>query len=150
MRHPIRLAINGYGRIGRCFLRALHESPLRQSFRVVAINEPADLDSMAYLTRFDSTHGIFPGEVLQLGDGLAIDGEHIRVSHARSPEEAGWATQDIDILVECSGQYGTRAELERFLAAGCPRLLLSHPGRSAQDIDFTLIYGINERELTCR
>lgn len=150
MPHPIRLAINGYGRIGRCFLRALHESPLRASFQVVAINEPADLDSMAYLTRFDSTHGIFPGEVRQLDQGLEIDGAPIRVSHARNPEEVDWAALDIDILVECSGQYGKRSELERFLAAGCPRLLLSHPGRSAQDIDFTLIYGINDGELTGR
>ncbi|OWT66305.1 type I glyceraldehyde-3-phosphate dehydrogenase [Candidimonas nitroreducens] len=148
MPHPIRLAINGYGRIGRCFLRALHESPLRHSFQVVAINEPADLDSMAYLTRFDSTHGIFPGDVQQRDEGLVIDGVPIHVSHAREPEGVDWAALDIDILVECSGRYGTRAELERFLAAGCPRLLLSHPGRSARDIDFTLIYGINQHALT--
>jgi hypothetical protein len=82
---PLRIAINGYGRIGRCFLRALMESPLRERFTVVAINDPADLASIAYLTRFDSTHGRFPGNV-ELGDGcLLIESLPIPVFHASSP-----------------------------------------------------------------
>jgi D-erythrose 4-phosphate dehydrogenase len=80
---PLRLAINGYGRIGRCFLRALLESPVAHNLQVVAINEPANLESMAYLTRYDSTHGRFPGQV-ELGDGtLIVDGQPIAISHAR-------------------------------------------------------------------
>lgn len=143
---PLRLAINGYGRIGRCFLRALLESPVAHKLQVVAINEPANLESMAYLTRFDSTHGRFPGHVEITGDKLLIDDLPIRVSHSRTPEEVDWG--NIDLVVECSGIYGRRPELSRFLAAGCPRLLLSHPGLSADDVDATIVTGINQQTLT--
>lgn len=142
---PLRLAINGYGRIGRCFLRALMEAPAAHRLQVVAINEPANLESMAYLTRFDSTHGRFAGQV-DIGDGsLLIDGRPIAVSHAREPEAVDW--HGIDLLVECSGVYGRRDELQRFLDAGCPRLLLSHPGNSGDDVDATIVAGINEGSL---
>jgi len=145
---PLRLAINGYGRIGRCFLRALLESPTAHNLQVVAINEPANLESMGYLTRFDSTHGRFPGQV-EVGDGcLVIDGRPVAVSHARTPEEVDWQGLGIDLVVECSGVYGRRAELSRFLAAGSPRLLLSHPGHSAADVDATIVNGINQQTLT--
>lgn len=144
----LRLAINGYGRIGRCLLRALYESPLRNDIEIAAINEPADLDSMAYLTRFDSTHGRFPGEVEVDGDRLVVDGTAIPVTHASRPEAVPWDVLGIDILVECSGRYAYRPELERFLAAGCPRLLLSHPGHGAEDLDRTVVYGINQNNLT--
>lgn len=145
---PVRLAINGYGRIGRCFLRALYASPWRNKFQVVAINEPADIATIAYLTRFDSTHGIFPGEVTSEGESLVIDGHAIRVTHACMPEEVDWKAAGVDLLVECSGRYSTRRELARFIEAGCPRLLLSHPGHSAQDVDRTIVYGINQDELS--
>jgi glyceraldehyde 3-phosphate dehydrogenase/D-erythrose 4-phosphate dehydrogenase len=144
---PFRLAINGYGRIGRCFLRALQESDLGKYFQVVAINEPADLPSITYLTRFDSTHGRFPGTVEQAEGGLLIDGHFIAVSHASTPEAVNWVGLDIDLLVECSGQYSNREALERFTAAGCPRLLLSHPANSAEDVDATVVYGINLKKL---
>src|SRR3546814_1514948 len=125
MNSPIRLAINGYGRIGRCFLRALHESPLRHKYQIVAINEPSDLDSMAYLSRFDSTHGVFPGTVERDGESLIINGDAISVSHADTPDGVDWGRLGIDMLVECSGRYGLRADLRRFLDAGCPRVLRS-------------------------
>jgi glyceraldehyde 3-phosphate dehydrogenase/D-erythrose 4-phosphate dehydrogenase len=145
---PLRLAINGFGRIGRCFLRALHESALPGKPQVVAINEPADLESIAYLTRFDSTHGRFPGRV-DVGAGrIEIDGRAIAVTHATTPEEVDWRGLGIDMLVECSGQYTRRDELERFLAAGCPRLLLSHPGHSAADVDATVVFGFNQQHVT--
>ena len=144
---PQRIAINGYGRIGRCYLRALHEAGMAQQFRVVAINEPADLASIAYLTRFDSTHGRFPGRIETRDGRLLIDGEAIAVSHADTPEAVDWAAQDIDLVVECSGQYGSRSDLERFLRAGCPRLLLSQPGNSAEDVDATIVHGINDASL---
>ena len=146
MPNAYRLAINGYGRIGRCFLRALLESPAAHPLRVVAINEPANLESITYLTRYDSTHGRFPGLVEATGDSLHIDGHPIRVSHNRSPEETHW--RDIDLVVECSGIYGRRPELARFLTAGAPRLLLSHPGASSEDVDATIIAGINQDKLT--
>ncbi|MCP5268231.1 MAG: erythrose-4-phosphate dehydrogenase [Zoogloeaceae bacterium] len=145
---PLRIAINGYGRIGRCFLRALHESPCREHLQVVVINEPAELESIAYLTRFDSTHGRFPGQIDLQGQHLIVDGQPITVSHARTPEDVDWQALGVDLVVECSGHYGTRAELQRFLAAGCPRLLLSHPAHSAEDVDATIVYGVNHHTLT--
>jgi len=145
---PLRLAINGYGRIGRCVLRAVHESAQDQSsprFQVVSINEPAPLPALAYLTRFDSTHGAFSGKV-EYDDGhLIINGQPIAVWHARTPEAVPWP--DVDVVLECSGQYVERRDLERFLRTGCPRVLLSNPGRSAADVDATLVCGVNEHTL---
>ncbi len=145
----MRIAINGYGRIGRSFLRALHESPFRAQYRPVAINEPADLDSIAYLTRFDSTHGRFPAPVsADRASGQLHIGDHaIRVSHHTTPEAVDWRAMDIDLLVECSGRYGRRGDLQRFIDAGCPRVLLSHPGNSAGDVDATVVFGINQQQL---
>jgi len=138
-----RVAINGYGRIGRCFLRALHERGLADAMQVVAINEPADLHSIAYLTRFDSTHGRFPVPVATREGTLVLGDAAIKVTHARTPEEVAWPDLELDLIVECSGQYGDRAGLERFLAAGCPRLLLSHPANGAEDVDATVVFGTN-------
>jgi D-erythrose 4-phosphate dehydrogenase len=145
---PIRLAINGYGRIGRCFLRALYASPYREKFRIVAINEPADTATIAYLTRFDSTHGVFPGKVTTEGEYLIVDGQEIAVTHETTPEGVDWKALGIDLLVECSGRYTGRGDLVRFLDAGCRHLLLSQPGHSAQDVDQTIVYGINHQALT--
>ena len=144
---PLRLAINGYGRIGRCFLRALHEALPAGEFEVVAINEPAPLSALAHLTRFDSTHGPFPGSVGHDERHLIVNGKPIAVWHEREPEAVPWGELGVDVLVECSGQYTTRAELERFVAAGCGRVLLSNPGRSAADVDATLVYGVNHEQL---
>ncbi len=143
----LRIAINGYGRIGRCFLRALQESPLRGKVSVVAINEPADIESMAYLTRFDSTHGRFPGTVEVRGEEMLIDGQVVRVTHAVTPQGVDWRALQIDLLIEASGRYTTRAELQAFLDAGCPRLLLSHPGHGAGDVDRTIVFGSNHESL---
>ena len=142
---PIRLAINGYGRIGRCFLRALHERGLAEHFQVVAINEPASSESIAYLTRFDSTHGRFPGPVELEGETLVVAGWPVALSHADTPEAVDWAGLHIDLLVECSGHYSDRAGLQRFIDAGCPRVLLSHPANSAADVDATVVFGLNHQ-----
>lgn len=148
MSRPIRLAINGYGRIGRCLLRALYESPLKDYFQVVAINEPADLASMVYLSQFDSTHGVFPGKVERGEHGLVINGHAIQVSHETEPEAVDWPALGIDLLLECSGHYSSREQLQRFVDAGCPRVLVSQPCNSAQDVDCTVVYGINHQDLT--
>jgi len=148
MRRPIRLAINGYGRIGRCVLRALYESGLHEQFIVVAINEPADLASMTYLTRFDSTHGVFPGQIGQGADSLIVNNRHIPVLHADTPEQVAWKSLDVDIVLECSGRYASRDDIRRFIDAGCPRVLLSHPGKNAQAVDRTIVFGINDDTLT--
>lgn len=148
MGRPVRLAINGYGRIGRCVLRALYESGMHENFQVVAINEPADLASMVYLSRFDSTHGIFPGKIEQGANSLIVNGHAISVLHAQTPEEVDWQSLNVDMVLECSGRYNTRADIQRFIDAGCPRVLLSHPGGSAADVDNTVVYGINDNTLT--
>ena len=148
MGRPVRIAINGYGRIGRCVLRALYESDLHQQFEVVAINEPADLASMVYLSRFDSTHGVFPGKIEQGANSLIVNGHAISVLHAQTPEEVDWTGLGVDMVLECSGRYSTRADIQRFIDAGCPRVLLSHPGSSAADVESTIVYGINHDTLT--
>lgn len=143
VKQPVRVVINGYGRIGRCALRALYESGLQADIEVVAINEPADLPTMVYLTKYDSTHGVFSGSVEQSSNGLYIDGKNIPVYHASQPESGPWQELEFDLLWECSGAFGTRAELEGFLNAGCPRVLVSQPAHSAQDVDYTVVAGIN-------
>src|SRR5690606_18195941 len=112
-----------------------------------ALNEPADLESMVHLTRFDSTHGVFPGEVRMTAAGLSIDGQDIPVFHASEPADGPWRTLDFDLLLECSGAFPTRDRLQAFLDAGCPRVLVSHPGKSAADVDCTIVYGINDGDL---
>lgn len=144
----LRLAINGYGRIGRCVLRALFESAHRQDMQIVAINEPADLDSIVYLTRFDSTHGRFPAAVDARDNALVIDANEIPVFHSRTPHGVPWRDLGVDILLECSGQYSQRDELQAFLDAGCQRLLLSQPGDSSEQVDGTVVYGINQHSLS--
>lgn len=143
---PLRIAINGYGRIGRCVLRALHEAPGGR-IEIVAINEPSDLATMAYLSRFDSTHGVFPGTIEEIDGGLRVNGRDIAVTHVREPEAVQWAAMDLDMVLECSGHYGSRADFGRFLDSGCPRLLVSHPGESAEDVDYTVVYGINHDDV---
>jgi D-erythrose 4-phosphate dehydrogenase len=148
MNRPFRLAINGYGRIGRCVLRALYESPLRNSLEIVGINEPADLATIVYLSQFDSTHGVFPAKVEQGGnDSLLVDGRTLAVSHARAPEDVDWDSMEIDLLLECSGRYGARKDLQRFVDSGCPRVLVSQPANSAHDVDLTVVYGINHQKI---
>lgn len=145
---PYRVALNGYGRIGRCVLRALHERVGEPRLEIVALNDLADQASIEYLTRFDSTHGRFPGEVKVAGDCLHINGDSVRVLRQREPEGVDWAALDIDLLLECSGQYTTREQAERFLQAGAARVLLSQPMASESDVDATVVYGVNQHCLT--
>jgi D-erythrose 4-phosphate dehydrogenase len=147
---PYRIALNGYGRIGRCVLRALHERGAGSAIEIVALNDLADQASIEYLTRFDSTHGRFPGEVKVAGDCLHINGDCVKVLRQSTPEAIDWAALDIDLLIECSGQYTTRAQAERFLHAGAPRVLLSQPMASAADVDATIVFGINQLQLSGR
>lgn len=143
----VRIAINGYGRIGRCVLRAIYERQLEQELEVVAINEPADLETMAYLTQFDSTHGVFLGKVGRSENSLLINGKAIQVFHHTQPDAVDWQALDIDILLECSGAYSQRSDLEKFIQAGCPRVLVSQPTDSANEVDYTVVLGINDTEL---
>lgn len=144
---PVRIAINGYGRIGRCILRAIYERGLESQFQIVAINELADLETMAYLTQFDSTHGIFPGKVGRSENSLLINGKEISVYHEKTPSAVKWSELNIDILLECSGAYSKRSDLQQFIDAGCPRVLVSQPTDSAEEVDYTVVLGINDTEL---
>ena len=143
---PYKIALNGYGRIGRCVLRALHERG-DLAVQVVALNDLADRDSIEYLTRFDSTHGRFPGEVRVSGDCLQINGQAIQVLREAEPEGVDWRGLDIDLLLECSGQYTTREQGLRFVHAGVPRVLFSQPMASEEAVDATLVYGVNHHSL---
>lgn len=141
----LRLAINGYGRIGRCVLRALYEGAHRETMRVVAINEPADLNTIAHLTKYDTTHGRFPGGVNIDGQTLRVDGDEIAVSHETGLTALNWRDRDVDLVLECSGAYTTLQQLQGHLDAGAARVLLSQPGVS--DIP-VVVYGINETALS--
>lgn len=145
-RAPFRIALNGYGRIGRCVLRALHERG-GEGMQIVALNDLADQASIEYLTRFDSTHGRFPGTVAVEGDRLQVNGESIQVLRQAEPEGIDWRALDIDMLLECSGQYTTREEAMRFTHAGIPRVLFSQPMANADAVDATVVYGVNQAQL---
>ena len=143
---PFRIAINGYGRIGQCVLRALYENGYRDHLQVVAINELSDIDTIAHLTRYDSTHGRFQGEVAVDGDNLVVNGDRIRVLRHPAPEDLPWRLLDVDLVLECSGAYSDRATAEKHIDAGAQRLLFSQPGES--DVDRTVVFGINDDSLT--
>ncbi|SEI57133.1 erythrose 4-phosphate dehydrogenase [Azotobacter beijerinckii] len=144
---PYRVALNGYGRIGRCVLRAHYERGASSEFRIVALNDLADQASVEYLTRFDSTHGRFPGSVRVEGDCLYLNGDAVKVLRRSTPEAVDWAALDVDLVLECSGVYHSRADGERFLAAGAPRVLFSQPMASEHDVDATVVYGVNQQRL---
>lgn len=145
---PFRIALNGYGRIGRCVLRAFFERGAAFDFEIVALNDLADMASLEYLTRFDSTHGRFPAEVTVDGDCLHIDGRCVKVLRESTPEAIDWQALGVDLVLECSGVYNSRADGERFLAAGAPRVLFSQPMAGAADVDATVVMGINQQQLT--
>lgn len=147
---PYKVALNGYGRIGRCVLRALYERGAKAGFQVVAVNDVADLASIEYLTRFDSTHGRFPGEVRIEGEYLHINGDNLQVLRSATPEGVDWAALGVDLVLECSGAYNSRADGQRFLDAGAPRVLFSQPMASEADIDATIVYGVNQQNLSGR
>lgn len=140
-----RIAINGYGRIGQGVLRAIYQRGLEAELQVVAINELSDLDTLTYLTRYDTTHGRFPKPVDNDGEALLINGDRIRVLSHAEPEQIPWGELDVDLVLECSGAFKTRADAERHLDSGARRLLYSHPAQP--DIDATLIFGYNEGNL---
>lgn len=142
----IRLAINGYGRIGRCVLRALYERGLRNSLQVVAINEPADPEAIAYLTRYDSTHGRFPGTVEREDDTLLVNGDRIALSGHAGIAALDWRQHNVDVVLECSGRFSSRAHAELHREAGASRVLFSQP--ADHDIDAAIVCGINEHLLT--
>ena len=142
----LRVAINGYGRIGRSVLRALYESNARQWVQVVAINEPAETKTMAHLTRYDSTHGRFPGTVEWQQDKLVVNDDIIQICHQEDLNQLPWANFGIDVVLECSGTFSNRSTAETHLEVGAKRVLFSQPAEA--DVDATIIYGINHQVLS--
>jgi len=140
----IRVAINGFGRIGRNILRAIAESG-RQDIQVVAINDLGPVETNAHLLRFDSVHGRFPGTVTVEGDTIDIGGGPIKVTAIRNPEELPHAALGIDIALECTGIFTARDKAAAHLKAGAKRVLISAPGDKA---DLTVVFGVNHDRLT--
>ncbi|MFT6691813.1 MAG: D-erythrose 4-phosphate dehydrogenase, partial [Colwellia sp.] len=142
----IRIAINGFGRIGRSVVRALYESGKTDLFTLVSINELAPASGIAHLLKYDSTHGRFPFSVSQKEDQLVINGDEITLTHIDNLNSLPWQQQNIDIVLDCTGKYGNRADGLSHINRGAKKVLFSHPG--SQDIDATIIYGINHQILT--
>lgn len=141
----MRIGINGYGRIGRCIVRAIFELGLDDEFEVVAINDLADPDLLCHLTRVDSTHGRFQTPVTREGDHLVIGRQKIRLLQNADPMTLPWRDLDVDLVLECTGKMKSRDRNEQHLTAGAPRVLASHPVSNA---DKTVVFGVNHEELT--
>ncbi|MCP3671437.1 MAG: type I glyceraldehyde-3-phosphate dehydrogenase [Gammaproteobacteria bacterium] len=141
---PIKLVINGYGRIGRSILRALYESG-RDDLQVVAINDLGDINVNSHLTQFDTAHGRFPGEVAVDGDCILINGDRIRVFSEPDPSKLPWAELGVDVVHECTGVFTHREQAELHLQSGAGKVLISAPG--GQNMDATIVYGVNHHTL---
>jgi D-erythrose 4-phosphate dehydrogenase len=141
----IRIAINGFGRIGRSILRALYERNLQDQLQVVAINELADLESVSYMLRYDSTHGRFSGSVETKENGLIVNGDAIQVFHESEVSSLPWQSLGIDLVLECTGVITNRDHAELHLVQGAKRVLISHPAESS--VDATVIQGFNQHTL---
>lgn len=140
----IKIAINGYGRIGRCVLRAIYEYGRQHEFDIVAINDLSGIETTAHLTRFDSTHGRFASDVQVEGDNLLIDGHPIRVIAERDPKALPWKELNVDIVLECTGFFTSRDAAMQHITAGAKKVLISAPGKNA---DATIVYGVNHHTL---
>ncbi|MCB1705791.1 MAG: erythrose-4-phosphate dehydrogenase [Halioglobus sp.] len=141
----LRLAINGYGRIGRSILRALYESPLRDEVAIVAINELADAGTVLHLTRYDSTHGRFALPLAGDATQLRVDGDAIALLNHERIDALPWKDFGVDIVLECTGAFSDRATAEQHLRQGATRVLFSQPAQP--DVDQTVVYGVNHRQL---
>lgn len=137
----IRLAINGFGRIGRNVLRALYAGPYRQHLQVVAINDLGDAAINAHLLQYDSVHGRFPGQVEHDAESLRVEGDIIAVTAIGDPAQLPWKVQEVDIVLECTGRFTSREKAAAHLQAGARKVIISAPG---QGVDATVVYGVNE------
>ncbi len=137
----IKVAINGYGRIGRNILRALYESGRTNEIQVVAINDLGDANTNAHLTRHDTAHGRFPGTVVVDGGDLIVNGDRIRVCAERDPAKLPWGELGVDVVLECTGLFTSKAKASAHIAAGAKKVIISAPGGS--DVDATVVYGVN-------
>ena len=136
----VRIAINGYGRIGRCILRAIHQQNAWDRFQLVAINDLTDFKLLEHLTKFDSTHGRFEADVRLQGDTLVVDGHAIQLLAESDMDKLPWGALGVDVVFECSGRHTSRKDCEHHLTAGAKKVLISAPSDAA---DVTVVYGVN-------
>ncbi len=137
----IKVAINGYGRIGRNIMRALYESGRTDEIKVVAINDLGDTHTNAHLTRYDSAHGKFNGSVEVDGDYIVVNGDRIRVCSERDPAKLPWKELGVDVVHESTGFFANKEKASAHLAAGASKVIISAPG--GNDVDATIVYGVN-------
>ena len=142
----IKVAINGYGRIGRNVLRALYESGRNNEFQIVAINDLGDAETNAHLTQYDTAHGRFPGTVSVEGGDLIVNGDRIKVCAERDPSKLPWGDLGVDVVLECTGLFTSKAKAGAHITAGAKKVIISAPGE--KDVDGTFVFGVNEDKLT--
>ncbi|QJD99075.1 type I glyceraldehyde-3-phosphate dehydrogenase [Massilia forsythiae] len=138
----IKVAINGYGRIGRNVLRAFYEGGKKQDIQIVAINDLGNVEHNAHLTRYDTTHGKFPGTVEVDGEHIVVNGDRIRVFAQRNPAELPWGELDVDVVLECTGFFTTKEKASAHIKGGAKKVIISAPG--GKDVDATIVYGVNQ------
>jgi glyceraldehyde 3-phosphate dehydrogenase len=141
----VKVAINGYGRIGRNILRAIYESGRNNEIQVVAINDLGDANTNAHLTRFDTAHGRFPGTVTVEEGHMVVNGDRIRVCAERDPAKLPWGDLGVDVVMECTGFFASKEKASAHLSAGARKVIISAP--AGKDVDATIVYGVNHNSL---
>jgi glyceraldehyde 3-phosphate dehydrogenase len=141
----IRVAINGYGRIGRNVLRAHYEGGKKNDIQIVAINDLGNAQSNAHLTRYDTAHGKFPGTVEVDGEFMIVNGDKIKVFAQRDPAQIPWGELNVDVVLECTGFFTTKEKASAHLKGGAKKVIISAPG--GKDVDATVVFGVNQNVL---
>ena len=141
----IKVAINGYGRIGRNILRALYESHRTEEIQIVALNDLGDAETNAHLTRYDTAHGRFNGAVTVDGEHLVVNGDRIKVLAERDPVKLPWGDLGVDVVVESTGFFASKEKASAHLQGGAKKVVISAPG--GKDVDATIVYGVNHNTL---
>ena len=141
----IKVGINGYGRIGRNILRALYEAKRNGEVQIVALNDLGDAKTNVHLTRYDTAHGKFPGEVKVDGDSMVVNGDRIKVLAERDPAKLPWGDLGVEYVLECTGLFTSKAKAGAHLKGGAKKVIISAPG--GEDVDATIVYGVNHNVL---
>ena len=141
----IKVAINGYGRIGRNILRAHYEGGKKHDIEIVAINDLGDSKTNAHLTQYDTAHGKFPGTVVADGDSIVVNGDRIKVFAERDPAKLPWGSMNVDVVLECTGFFTTKEKASAHIAGGAKKVIISAPG--GKDVDATIVHGVNHHVL---
>ena len=141
----IKVAINGYGRIGRNILRAHYEDGKKHDLAIVAVNDLGSPETNAHLTRYDTAHGRFSGKVAVDGDAMVVNGDRIKVLAQRNPAELPWGALGVDVVLECTGLFTTKEKASAHLKGGAKKVIISAPG--GKDVDATVVYGVNHQTI---